>query len=52
MQVIDVEPEEAEWCLDILAMMFDHFYVQPAQAAARKAQLDAKLTAAGKPPSR
>jgi len=52
LQVIDVEPQEAEWCLDILEEMFDHYYVRPAEAAARKAALDAKLAAAGKPPSR
>lgn len=49
LQIIDVEPEEAEWCLQILEEMFDHFYVRPAQAAARKAALNAKLSAAGKP---
>jgi hypothetical protein len=52
LQVIDVEEHEAEWCLEILEQMFNHFYVQPAEAAARKAALDAKLTAAGKPPSK
>jgi hypothetical protein len=52
LQVIDVEPEEAEWCLEIIDAMFDHFYVQPAIAAAKKASLDAKLAAAGKPPSK
>lgn len=49
LQVIDVEPEEAEWCLQIIEEMFDHFYVRPAQVAARKAALNAKLSAAGKP---
>jgi len=52
LQVIDVEPEEAEWCLEILERMFEHFYVQPMQAAALKANLNAKLAAAGKPPSK
>jgi hypothetical protein len=52
LQVIDVETGEAEWCLEILEEMFDHYYVKPAQAALRKAALDAKLAAAGKPPSR
>jgi uncharacterized protein DUF4145 len=52
LQVIDVEPSEAEWCLEILEDMFDHYYVKPAQAAARKAALNAKLVAAGKPPSK
>jgi hypothetical protein len=52
LQVIDVDPGEAEWCLDILDEMFDHYYVKPAQAKVRKAALDAKLTAAGKPLSK
>jgi hypothetical protein len=52
LQIILVEPEEAEWCLNILEDMFDHYYVKPAQAATRKAALDAKLAAAGKTPSR
>lgn len=52
LQIIDVEPQEAEWCLEIVEEMFQHFYVRPAQAAARKAALDAKLKSAGKPPSK
>jgi hypothetical protein len=52
LQVIKVEPGEAEWCIEILEDMFDHYYVKPAQAAARKAALDAKLAAAGKPRSK
>ena len=52
LQVIDVEPEEAEWCLEILEEAFDHFYVAPAVAAKKKAALDAKLAAAGKPASK
>jgi hypothetical protein len=27
LQVVAVEPGEAEWCLDILDEMFDHYYV-------------------------
>jgi hypothetical protein len=52
LQVIPVELGEAEWCLDILDDMFEHYYVKPQQAAGRKALLDAKLKAAGKPPSK
>jgi hypothetical protein len=52
LQVIDVDPQEAEWCLGILEDLFDHFYVAPATADERKAELDAKLKAAGKPPSK
>ena len=52
LQVIPVEEGEAEWCLDILEEMFDHYHVKPKQAAERKAALDAKLAAAGKAPSK
>ncbi|NSX85711.1 MULTISPECIES: DUF4145 domain-containing protein [Agrobacterium] len=52
LQVIDVEAEEAEWCLEILEELFEHFYERPAIAAQKKAALDAKLAAAGKPPSK
>jgi len=49
LQIIEVEPHEAESCLDILE---ECFYVGPAAAFARKAALDAKLAAAGKPASK
>jgi len=52
LQIIDVEPQEAEWCLEILEALFDYFYVAPAAAKKKKAALDAKLTAAGKPTSK
>jgi hypothetical protein len=52
LQVIEVEHGEAEWCLDILEEMFDHYYVKPEQAKARMAALDAKLVAARNPLSK
>jgi hypothetical protein len=52
LQIIDVENDEAEFCLDILDAVFDHYYVRPADAKRKKAALDAKLKAAGKPPSK
>jgi hypothetical protein len=52
LQIIDVDPQEAEWCLEILEALFDHFYVGPKKAKAKKAALDKKLTGAGKPPSK
>jgi hypothetical protein len=33
LQVIDVELHEAEWCLEIIEDMFEHFYVAPARCA-------------------
>jgi hypothetical protein len=52
LQIVDVEAHEAEYCLDILDAVFDHYYVKPADAKRKRAALDAKLQAAGKPPSK
>jgi hypothetical protein len=41
--IVDVEPGEAEWTLDVLEGLFDFYFVQPAKTVARKAALDAKL---------
>lgn len=48
--IVEVEPEEAEWNLDVLIGLFDFFYVQPAHDTARIEALNAKLKASGKPP--
>ena len=47
--ILDVEPGEAEWNLDVLELLFDFYFVQPAVAAKRKAELNKKLKEAGKP---
>lgn len=52
LQIIDVEPAEAEFCLDVLDSVFDHYYVKPAQAKRIKDALNAKLEAANKPPAK
>jgi len=49
LDIIDVEPHEAEWCLETIEELFEHFYVGPAVAAAKKAALNAKLASGGKP---
>jgi hypothetical protein len=49
-EVVDVEPGEAEWLLDVLESMFDFVFVQPKRLAERRAALTQKLQAAGKPP--
>jgi len=48
--VLDVEPGEAEWNLDVLEDLFDFYFVRPARLAAKRAALDKKLAGAGKPP--
>jgi Domain of unknown function (DUF4145) len=49
-EILPVEPEEAEWNLEVLELLFDFYYVQPSRAAARRAELNAKLLDAGKKP--
>ena len=52
LQIIDVEPEEAEWCLQIVERLFEHFYVRPAEDAKKLDELNEKLALAGKPPAK
>ncbi len=52
LEVIDVEPGEAEWNLETLDALFDFYFVQPARLGAKRKALDEKLKSAGKPPMR
>jgi hypothetical protein len=49
-EIVPVEPHEATWNLDVLELLFDFYYVQPAAIAKKRAALNAKLAEAGKPP--
>lgn len=49
-EIIDVEPGEAEWQIDTLEHLFDHYFVKPALTAERRENLNKKLVDAGKPP--
>jgi uncharacterized protein DUF4145 len=48
--IIEVEPGEADWLLEALEGLFDHYFVSPARSAARTTALEAKLRSAGKSP--
>jgi hypothetical protein len=48
-EIVDVEPGEAEWNLDVIESLFDFYFVQPALSSKRKAELNKKLKEAGKP---
>jgi hypothetical protein len=48
-EVVDVEPGEAEWNLDTLEGLFEHYFVQPALLEEKRDKLNAKLADAGKP---
>lgn len=48
-EVIEVEPGEAEWNLDVLESLFDYYFVQPALLKQKREELNKKLSDAGKP---
>jgi hypothetical protein len=48
--IVDVEPGEAEWLLELIAALLDEVFVRAARDAARKANLNAKLSGVGKTP--
>jgi hypothetical protein len=48
-EIVDVEPGEAEWTLEVLSGIFDFLFVEPAKTKARKEALSKKLVEAGKP---
>ena len=49
-EIVDIEHGEAEWNLDVLDMLFDFYYTQPAIAQQKRDALNAKLVDAGKKP--
>ncbi len=48
--ILDVEPGEAEWNLDVLDALFDFYYVRPEIEIKKREELNIKLKEAGKPP--
>jgi hypothetical protein len=48
-EIVEVEPQEAEWLLNLLEQLFDFYFVLPARAQTRRDALNAKLQAVGKP---
>ncbi len=49
-EIVDVEPHEAEWNLDVLEMLFEYLYVRPAMIRKKREALNNKLSDAGKKP--
>ena len=48
-EIVDVEPGEAEWLIEVLDELFDVTFVQRKRTQARKDELNKKLAALGKP---
>ena len=49
-EIISVEPQEAEWNLDVIEALFDFYFVGPVRAQARRDAYNKKLGEAGKGP--
>ncbi len=48
-EIVDVEPGEAEWILDVLEGLFDFYFVHPELLKSKRDELNKKLADAGKP---
>lgn len=49
-EIVDVEPHEAEWNLEVLEQLIDFYFVRPAISQKKRDALNKKLADAGKPP--
>ncbi|MCC6569264.1 MAG: DUF4145 domain-containing protein [Anaerolineales bacterium] len=49
-EIVDVEPGEAEWLLEVLIALLDFSFVQPEKLRKRKEELNKKLETVGKQP--
>lgn len=48
-EIVDVEPGEAEWLVEVLESLFDFVFVQPVRLQQRRESLNEKLREMGKP---
>ena len=46
LQIIKVEPHEAEWCIKIVERLFQHYYIQPLEDKKILSELEKKTTPA------
>ena len=51
-EIVPVEPVEAEWCLDVIEMLFELYFVRPSEIQRRRDRVNEKLADTGKPPNR
>ncbi|MDP8260706.1 MAG: DUF4145 domain-containing protein [Candidatus Gygaella obscura] len=49
-EIVDVEPMEAEWSLNVLEALFDFYFVLPGRIDKDREAMNIKLKGAGKPP--
>jgi len=49
-EIVEVEPHEADWNLDVIEMLFEYLFVRPEAIKKKREALNIKLTDAGKNP--
>ena len=49
-EIVKVEAGEAEWCLEAIEILFDFYFVRPADIERRLSAVNNKLAETGKPP--
>ena len=49
-EIVPVAQHEAEWCIDVIAILFDHYFVRPGVVGRRREELNRKRTEAGYQP--
>jgi hypothetical protein len=49
-QIVEVEPGEAEWSIDVVEQLIEYYYVKLTEEEQKIADLNKKLVDAGKPP--
>lgn len=49
-EIIDVEPNEAEWCIEVLEAIFIDVFQAPAEIKKKRSEFDRKITDAGRDP--
>ena len=49
-EIIDVEPREAEWCLEAIDRLFGYYPTGPAEDRETRPLFDKKLNSAGRKP--
>ena len=47
-EIVDVEPGEADWLLDVIEALFDYIFIQPEKLKQMKDKLNNKLIKLGK----
>ena len=48
-EIVPVEPGEAEWCLDVIEMLYDFYFVRPDTNKKKREAINRKLADAGRP---